>query len=90
MAVYLLHFYPPLKHAKHYIGFTPGTDVTRRVREHKLGLSTSTPLILAAIAQGSKIKLARVWPEGDRKFERKLKNRKNASALCPCCGAKKK
>ncbi len=78
MTVYLLHIYPPLKHARHYIGFT--TDDTpgranRRIVQH----------IRAAIAQGSKLKVAYVWIGADRAFERKLKNRADATRWCPCC-----
>lgn len=89
MTVYLLHIYPPLKHARHYIGFT--TDDTpdrtnRRIVQHIKGLKKSSPLIRAAIAQGSKLKVAYIWVGADRNFERKLKNRADATRWCPCCG----
>lgn len=89
MTVYLLHFFPPLHHAKHYIGFTTDEDALRRSLEHKKGLQRGSPLIRAALKAGCTVKLARVWPGADRTFERSLKNRKNASKFCPCCFATK-
>lgn len=88
MTVYLLHFYPPLHHAKHYIGFTTDEDALRRSLEHKNGTKKGSPLIRAALAAGCTVKLACVWPGADRAFERKLKKRKKASQFCPCCDSK--
>lgn len=85
MTVYLLHFFPALAHAKHYIGWTNDDDAVRRSLEHKNGTQKGSPLIRAALAAGATIKLARIWEGADRKFERKLKKRKNAARLCPCC-----
>ncbi len=65
MTVYLLHFFPPLKHAKHYIGWTKDEDALRRSLEHKNGTKKGSPLIRAALAAGCTIKLARVWPGAD-------------------------
>lgn len=92
VTVYLLHIYPPFKHAKHYIGFTTQEvteeKILRRVTEHKRGRKSSSPMLRAALAAGCTLKLAKVWPTADRNFERKLKNRKNSAAFCPCCNSK--
>lgn len=89
MTVYLLHFTPKFHHAQHYIGFTTDDeDAIRRVGEHKRGTKRASKLVLAAMAAGCTVKLARTWPGETRQFERKLKNRKNASKFCPCCNSK--
>lgn len=36
MAVYLLHFDRPYRHARHYLGYTPGT-IQKRVNLHRSG-----------------------------------------------------
>lgn len=79
--VYLLHFNRPYKHARHYIGFT--TNLGQRMHAHEL-TSQGARLLQVASAAGIKFEIARTW-EGDRKLERKLKNRKKASRLCPIC-----
>lgn len=93
LTCYLLHFYPPLKHAKHYIGFTTQEydfKKLRRIVEHKRGTQKGSKLIRAALAAGCTIKLAQVWPGADRNFERWLKKKKNAASFCPCCNGKRK
>ncbi len=79
--IYLLHFEKPFKHAKHYLGFTD--DLERRIERHKRG--DGSKLIAAVVKANIGFVLARVWPEGDRNFERKLKNGKNTPRLCPLC-----
>jgi hypothetical protein len=60
---YLLHIEPPLAHARHYLGWVEGNlprpSIPQDIEEHLRGVGS--PLIRAAIAQGSKITLARVW-----------------------------
>jgi predicted GIY-YIG superfamily endonuclease len=80
--VYLLHFEPPYRHARHYLGFS--ADIDRRVSEHQLGTSRQ-PLISAALNVGTNLVLTRTWEGADRNFERKLKNKKNTPKLCPVC-----
>jgi predicted GIY-YIG superfamily endonuclease len=78
--VYLLHFDKPLKHARHYIGFS--TSLARRLEHHRKGSGSS---LMAAVARaGIEFKVARTW-KADRTFERSLKNRNNAPKLCPIC-----
>lgn len=80
--VYLLHFSPAYKHAKHYIGYAD--DIDRRVSAHRCGVAAR--LTQVAVAAGCTLFLARVWEGGDRTLERRLKKGKNAPKLCPICG----
>jgi predicted GIY-YIG superfamily endonuclease len=81
--LYLLHFDPPYRHAGHYLGFA--VDVDRRVAEHRAANGKASPLVKAAIAAGSVVTLARIWPGGDRKLERRLKNQHGSGRFCPIC-----
>ena len=87
MAVYLLHFrqaYPAGKRPQHYIGWA--RDVAQRLAEHQN--RTSRARLMEVIhAAGIPWSLARVWPEGDRATERRLKRWKKGAALCPLCRA---
>lgn len=82
--VYLLHFDQKFGHARHYTGFaeTPAS-LARRLEHHQKG--TGAKLLARAAAQGVTWKVARVWNDGDRNFERTLKNRHGASRYCPLC-----
>ena len=79
--VYLIHFEPKFKHAKHYLGYTD--DIERRFGDHQKGRGAR--LTQVVVEAGHELKLVRMWPGEDRNFERSLKNRKNAPKLCPCC-----
>jgi predicted GIY-YIG superfamily endonuclease len=90
--VYLIHLEKPLgndRHqASHYIGFTPGRTVRnleKRFTKHVAGHGSA--MLRAANERGISYDVVRAWRDGDRTFERQLKNRKNAKQLCPCCGA---
>ena len=78
--IYLLHFDEKLHHAQHYIGYTE--DLNARMDRHMSGLVSK--LVRAVVEAGITFKIAKVW-EGDRALERKLKNKKKARLLCPCC-----
>lgn len=82
--VYLLHFTAPVapgRHTtQHYIG--SADDLAARIQRHRLGYGAR--LVQVAIERGIKFQVMRVW-KGDRTLERKLKNMKNAPALCPLC-----
>lgn len=83
--VYLLHFDKPLRHARHYLGYAE--DVEKRLKRHRSGAGSR---LLAALKRaGIEFTLVRTW-EGDRKFERSLKQRKNSPDLCPVCKEEKK
>ena len=81
--VYLLHFDPPLCHARHYLGWA--RELVPRLAAHRAG--RGSPLIVAVIAAGGRIELARTWEAVDRHFERALKNRHETPRLCPLCVA---
>jgi hypothetical protein len=83
--IYLLHFDPPYRHARHYLGFTARDGLAARIVEHASGGAKASPLIRAAMRQGSVISIARVWPAGDRKLERRLKNQGGLARQCPIC-----
>jgi predicted GIY-YIG superfamily endonuclease len=78
--VYLIHFDKPLKHARHYIGWT--TDLEKRIGQHENGRGSRLLEIVGAA--GITFKVVRTW-KGSRKLERKLKNRNGARHICPTC-----
>ncbi len=78
--VYLLHFDQAYKHAQHYIGIA--ADLRARLTKHAMGQGAR--LMEVITAAGITWQLARTW-RGDRQLERRLKNRKEAPALCPIC-----
>jgi len=81
--VYLLHFSEKIAdHAQHYIGFSD-VGIERRLKRHLEGNGAKP--VRAAVQLGIEVKVARLWPNGNRKLERKLKNRKKARCLCPLC-----
>lgn len=85
--VYLLHFDQPIGSsnprgkAQHYIGYY---DNARRISHHKNNTS-GVKIIEAFNACGIKFTIARKWKNVPKSFERRLKNRKEAPALCPIC-----
>lgn len=81
MCVYLLHFSSPYKHARHYTGFA--NNLSARLIHHANG--TGARLTQVVKAAGLDWEVARIWEGGDKTFERRLKNRKNAPKLCPIC-----
>jgi hypothetical protein len=42
-------------------------------------------LLQVAVEAGCRLHLARIWPDGDRAFERRLHKRRNGGRLCPIC-----
>lgn len=84
MAVYLLHFDTPYKHARHYLGYS--SNVERRLAEHQGG--HGVPLTRAAVQAQISLQLARLWEDGDRTLEKRLRNRKKNPRLCPICQRK--
>jgi predicted GIY-YIG superfamily endonuclease len=66
--VYVLHFEPAYRHARHYVGWA--TDVNARLAEHLAGVGS--PLVRAAVAAGVHVQVAATMP-GSRFLERRLK-----------------
>ena len=79
--VYLIHFSPPYKHARHYLGWSRNVHV--RFLLHCLG--GGARLTQVAVGAGCRLQLVRIWEGGDRDLERKLKNQKHSPSLCPIC-----
>lgn len=82
--VYLLHFSQPIspKHTtQHYLGWS--ADIEARVQEHLT--SRGAKLCKVALSRGITFEVAATWPDTDRDFERRLKNRKESPRLCPIC-----
>lgn len=91
--VYLIHFDSPVGNidnprgnAQHYLGYT--TNIRRRVSAHKRGVSRAR-LMQVVYERGINWVVSRTW-DGDKKLERKLKNRKCARKLCPICQSNQK
>jgi hypothetical protein len=83
MTVYLLHFDRPFGHARHYIGFSRSeSSMEVRLQHHRAG--TGTRLLAVVNDAGIPWSLARVWADGDRKFERSLKSH-SGTRYCPIC-----
>ncbi len=79
--LYLLHFDPPYRHAKHYLGYTE--DLANRFSLHLRG--RGSPLVKAAVNSGSTIVLVRIWPH-DGNAEQEIKRVVGSRArLCPLC-----
>lgn len=85
--LYLIHFDTPLHHARHYLGFVE-QDLPARLEQHRAGNGAR---LMAAIARaGITWQVVRVWPDGTRTDERRLKNQKAATGLCPICAPARK
>jgi len=86
--VYLIHINPSIHHAKHYIGYCPDTPtgLDNRLTLHENGRGARLSRVAHELGRGWI--LTRVWKGKGRKFERKLKDLKNAPRLCPLCNPK--
>lgn len=81
--IYLLHFERPFHHARHYLGWTEGAEVDRRLEEHRSGRGAK--LTAAVSKAGIGFSVVRTW-SGTRHEERRLKRWKNAGRrVCPVC-----
>jgi predicted GIY-YIG superfamily endonuclease len=82
--LYLLHFDPRYLHAGHYLGYTQ--DLMKRFNLHLRG--KGSPLVRAAVKNGSKVVLVRLWNE-DGNAEQEIKRVVGSRArLCPVCNPK--
>jgi hypothetical protein len=82
--IYLIHFIPAFKHAKHYLGFAD--DIEPRIYAHLHGRGAR--LTQVARDAGCTLLLVRIWEGADRKTERKFKNHSHVPLLCPICQGK--
>jgi hypothetical protein len=80
---YLICLERPLRHARHYLGFSEGEHLAQRLDRHERGAGSA--LLRAARAQGISWQCVRVWENVTRREERWLKNAGSAVRLCPRC-----
>lgn len=80
--IYVAHFEPAYRHARHYIGWT--VDPDGRWGTHLSG--HGSPLIRAAVAAGCAITF-HVVAHGTRSDERRLHRERHAARHCPVCRA---
>jgi len=78
--VYLIHLNTPLKHAKHYLGFSE--DLPKRLQRHRTGQGAA--FMKAISKEGISWHVSRIW-DGNYELEQMLKRQHNASHLCPTC-----
>jgi len=83
--VYLLHFEPPYRHARHYLGAVEGVRLAERLAVHRAGRGAS--LTRAAIAAGCTLTLTRTWPDASFAREAQIKRQGGLSRVCPTCRA---
>lgn len=86
--VYLICFEKRLEHAHHYIGFTEHDSPEQRLERHRKG--NGARILNVLNDRGIGYRITRIWADGDRSLERKLKNRKKSQDLCPVCNARLK
>jgi hypothetical protein len=88
MALYLIHFAQPYQHANHYLGFVDTdrhplqTALESRMAYHRAGRGSR--FLRAVNAAGIDWEVVRVWEEGTRTDERRLKSH-SSTRLCPTC-----
>ncbi len=82
--IYLLHLDTPLRHARHYVGLAD--DLDARLERHASG--NGARMLAVCRERGITWQLARTW-QGNRGFERWLKNKKNSTWFCPVCNGAK-
>jgi predicted GIY-YIG superfamily endonuclease len=78
---YLIHFERPVGRFKHYLGYT--TNLAQRWGDHKAGRGSR--LTKAAVRQGIRMTLARLWSNGSKHLEIELKRANNFKRHCPIC-----
>lgn len=84
MTVYLIHLDEKISNSQHYIGWTESEKtLSARIAHHKNG--SGARFLRAANDMGIEYEVVRTWKDGNKRFERRLKNRKNAKLLCPIC-----
>lgn len=83
MAVYLIHLDKPFRHARHYLGYSQGLDsIKYRLAHHKSGSGAN--LLKHVANAGIGFQIVRVWPNGSKSDERRLKSH-SSTRLCPIC-----
>jgi hypothetical protein len=87
MTVYLLHSDTPVgnyRHtARHYVGYCTLDTLGQRMGQHANG--TGAKIVRAFMEVGACVYLVRIWTEGTRATERRLKRVGHLSLYCPVC-----
>ncbi len=78
--VYLIHLDTPLKHARHYLGYSE--NLPKRLQQHRTGRGAA--FMKAISKEGITWHVSRIW-DGNYELEQMLKRQHNASHLCPTC-----
>lgn len=86
--VYLIEFDEDLNGASHYIGWAKNDDCLIRRFDHH-GTRAGAKIMLALKEAGIAWRVIQLW-QGDRYFERWLKNKKSTPDWCPGCKGKKR
>lgn len=89
MSVYLLHFNRPISPnhtTQHYVGYADNLEA--RIEHHRRGTS-GVRLLQVAREREIDFVVARVWEDGDKALERRLKNNKCMPRYCPICRERK-
>lgn len=78
--IYMLHFERPHRHARHYVGWT--LNLPARLAAHRAGRGARLCEVFAA--DGIGFTVARTV-QGDRDWERSIKNAGGSVRYCPLC-----
>lgn len=84
--VYLVHLDQPYvdpngRSVQHYLGYSE--RLARRMAHHRSG--TGAAFLRAVALANIPFRVVRIWHPGTRTMERRLKNYKHSSRLCPVC-----
>lgn len=92
MTVYILHLETPLKHARHYTGYSENMWTLRKRLEHHRNGTSGCRFMRVIFELGISFTLARVFrgKKFDRSFERKLKNTCSVPDYCPICSGRER
>jgi len=87
--LYLLHFDPPYRHARHYLGYAVGTGRGREYADTQARcvLLGAHELVMAAQANMVGIEVADVWVGEGRATQRRMRANGSLSRFCPICRA---
>lgn len=81
--VYLLHFEPAYKRARHYIGATSSPFIASALARGEVP-TINVPLIVAARAACVTFTVERIWP-GNERERAELRAQKSAKQFCSTC-----
>jgi predicted GIY-YIG superfamily endonuclease len=83
LTLYLFHFEPPYRRARHYLGIASTPRLALRFAEHQAGRGAR--LTRRALEAGCRLYVARLWHEASWAQERRLKAMSHLDQWCPYC-----